>query len=105
MPSNWVHLIVWEFHIDGAKRELFERSYGPEGDWARFFRRSPDYLGTELGRDEQNPERYLTFDFWKSEQAFAGFKEQNHEEYASKDLGFESLTRKEVKLGTFSRIG
>jgi heme-degrading monooxygenase HmoA len=104
MPSKWGHLIVWQFHIDGAKRELFERGYGPEGDWARLFGRSRDYLGTELARDEKNPERYLTFDFWKSEQAFNLFKEQNHEEYASMDLRFESLTRQEVKLGTFSRV-
>jgi heme-degrading monooxygenase HmoA len=105
MLSKWGYLIVWEFHVAPAKLELFERGYGPEGDWARFFRRSPDYLGTELARDEQNPERYLTLDFWNSEQAFVLFKEQNSEEYASMDLGFESLTRQEIKLGTFSRVG
>ena len=35
--------------------EQFERVYGPEGDWAQFFRTGRGYVGTELLRDVEIP--------------------------------------------------
>jgi len=102
---SWGFLILWEFRVPPEHRERFERSYGPEGDWVRLFRRSPDYLGTELAHDQKDPERYLTLDFWKSEQAFQRFKDENHDDYVLFDERLEKLTWQEVQLGAFFRSG
>ena len=44
----------------------FERVYGPEGEWAQFFRSGAGYIGTELLRDVEEPDRYLVIDRWES---------------------------------------
>lgn len=94
-------IIVWEFIIDPAARAAFEHAYGPDGDWAHLFRRSPDYLGTQLLYDSKNPNRYLTLDRWRSPEAFAAFKSSHHADYTALDHRFESLTLSETHLGNF----
>jgi heme-degrading monooxygenase HmoA len=96
-------VIVWEFHIRTAKRRAFERAYGPDGDWATFFRTGKGFLGTELIRDEDNADRYLTLDFWKSRKLYEQFKHQNREMYESIDEKNKSLTTRESEVGQFSR--
>ena len=44
-------VVVWRFEIAEEKVAAFESAYGPEGNWAQLFRKSPEYLGTELLRD------------------------------------------------------
>lgn len=99
----WGYLIVWEFYVPAEHRDAFEQNYGAEGTWALLFRRSQEYIATELVRDSSNPERYLTLDYWTAEGAFERFREENYEDYASLDLACEKLTRQETKLGTFTR--
>ena len=48
-------VVVWQFEIAEEKVPAFEAAYGPEGAWAKLFRTSPDYLGTELLRDAYIP--------------------------------------------------
>ena len=45
-----MHVILWEFEPKQGKSEEFERTYGPGGDWAWLFARSPDYRGSDLLR-------------------------------------------------------
>ena len=59
-------VVVWQFEIAEEKVPAFEAAYGPEGAWAKLFRTSPDYQGTELLRDASNPSSYLTIDRWAS---------------------------------------
>ena len=51
VTSEGMIVIVWEFRVQPGQAAGFERAYAPEGDWARLFRRSPAYRGTELLRD------------------------------------------------------
>jgi heme-degrading monooxygenase HmoA len=77
------------------------RSTGLKGDWARFFRRSAGYIRTELVRDVAVDFRYLTLDYWQSEEEFKRFREQNLAEYERLDKEFEGLTESETRLGAF----
>ena len=48
-------VVVWQFEIAEEKVPDFEAAYGSEGAWAKLFRSSPKYLGTELLRDSYVP--------------------------------------------------
>ena len=81
----------------------FERAYGPDGDWARLFRRDPAYLGTELLRGPDG--HYLTLDRWRSRGAFEAFKARHGDDYAALDRRMEALTSHEASIGAFERSG
>jgi hypothetical protein len=95
-------LIIWQFDVFPECAAAFEQEYGPDGTWAVFFQRSPDYLGTRLFRDTSAPGRYLTLDAWTSEEAFGRFERENVAEYQALDVGFERLTTRETRLGTLT---
>jgi heme-degrading monooxygenase HmoA len=95
------YVIVWEFKVSQARDKEFVQKYGPEGAWARFFRGSASYIRTELVRDVAADFRYLTLDYWQSEEEFDGFREQNLAEYERLDKEFEGLTESGRRLGAF----
>lgn len=95
-------VIVWEFRVQPDRAADFERAYGPEGDWARLFRRSPAYRGTELLRDPQDPERYLTLDRWEDASDFEAFKARNGDGYRALDAICEPLCSDERLVGRFA---
>jgi heme-degrading monooxygenase HmoA len=100
------YVIVWEFRVRQAREAEFVEKYGPEGEWARFFRgalgdMSTGYIRTELVRDVAVDFRYLTLDYWQSEEEFKRFRKQNLAEYERLDKEFEGLTESERRLGAF----
>jgi quinol monooxygenase YgiN len=95
---------IWEFHLKPDSISAFEGIYGPDGAWAQLFRRSPDYLGTELLRDLNHPGRYLTLDHWISGEALHQFKQDHHAAYDALDTQCESLTEHEALLGEFESL-
>lgn len=95
-------VIVWEFRVQPGRAAGFERAYGPEGDWAQLFRRSPGYRGTELLRDPEDPERYLTLDRWEDPADFEAFKAANGDDYRRLDQACESLCSEERLIGRFT---
>ncbi len=98
---RWAYVIVWEFRIrQGAEAEFVEK-YGPDGTWARFFRKGQGYIRTELVRDVNDPRRFLTLDYWRSEEEFNRFRQQNLAEYERLDKEFAGLTGQETRLGAF----
>ena len=94
-------VMVWEFRVRSGKGREFERIYGPDGVWVRFFRRGQGYLRTELIRDLKTPRRYLTIDIWTSREAYSRFKKKNRVEYQAIDERCGALTEDEVKIGEF----
>ena len=52
----------------------FRVAYAADGDWAELFRRAPGFLGTELYRDRDRDDRFLTIDRWRSEQDWQAFQ-------------------------------
>lgn len=96
-------MIVWEFRVRQEKEREFVEQYGPEGSWARFFRSSSGYIRTELVRDVADHLRFLTLDYWQTEDEFNNFRNRSLAEYQRLDKEFEGLTEKETRLGSFYR--
>lgn len=94
-------VVVWQFEIAEEKIAAFEAAYGPEGDWAKLFRRSPEYLGTELLRDAYVTGSYLTIDRWKCEEAFRSFRKENDSGYEALDRACDALTERETRVGAY----
>jgi len=97
-----VFVVVWRFEIAEDKIQAFEAAYGPDGAWARLFRSSPRYLGTELLRDAYVPGGYLTIDRWASEDDFRAFRKDHDQEYESLDRSCDDLTSRETRIGAYT---
>lgn len=105
MPeSEPPHVYIWEFEVAAESVAEFLRYYGPDGEWARLFRRARGYLGTWLLHDEESPLRYVTVDRWQSKQLHEAFLDEFLLEYNAMDLACESLTERERSLGNFLQV-
>ena len=94
-------VVVWQFEIAEEKVAAFEAAYGPHGNWAQLFRKSPEYVGTELLRDAYVAGTYLTIDRWKSEEAFRAFRKDHDAAYEELDRACDALTEKETRVGAY----
>jgi len=97
-------VILWEYDVKQGSEEQYERVYGPDGDWAQFFRRDPAYQRTLLLRDPFRSLTYLTCDFWETREAYQAFLLANSDAYLALDQRWETLTLAERKMGAFERI-
>ena len=94
-----MYVIVWQFRTDAPVE--FERHYGSGGTWARLFRRSPDYVRTDLLRSSSG---YLTLDWWTSRAAYDAFRVEHAARYAEIDAMCETLTTFEEKIGEYEEV-
>ena len=53
----------------------------PEGRMGAFFRRARGYIGTELLRDVEEPDRYIVVDRWETIDAYNAFLGEHQAEY------------------------
>ena len=95
-------VVVWQFEIADEKIAAFEAAYSAEGAWAKLFRMSPNYLGTELLRDAYIPGNYLTIDRWASEDDFRAFRKEHDADYEALDRNCDALTSKETRIGAYT---
>lgn len=95
-------VVVWQFEISEEKIDAFEAAYGPDGSWAKLFRTSPQYKGTELLRDAYVPGGYLTVDRWASEEDFRAFRKEHDREYEVLDRECDALTAQEHRVGAYT---
>jgi hypothetical protein len=96
-----MYVIVWRFTTDDP--QSFERHYGPEGVWARLFRRSAEYVRTDLLKSTDGS--YLTLDWWTSLDAYNQFRTEHADDYALIDAASESVTSFEDRVGEFLEMG
>ena len=89
---------LWEFEVKPGCEELFERAYGPEGEWVRLFRQDARYRGTRLLRDAGRERVYVTLDEWESREAYETFRERWAAEYGEIDRKCEGLTLRETEV-------
>jgi heme-degrading monooxygenase HmoA len=82
----------------------FERVYGPDGEWAEFFRQGRGYIGTELLRDIEAPGRYLVVDRWESADAYNAFVAERREEYMERVDATRFRYDSELRFGTFENV-
>jgi heme-degrading monooxygenase HmoA len=97
-------VIALVFAYDVSDTDEFERVYGPEGDWAAFFRGNRGYVGTELLRDVEQRGRYLVVDRWETREAYNDFVERHRDEYMRRVDETVFLYDHELRLGTFEGV-
>jgi len=93
------YIILWKFRAKKGRENEFEKAYGPEGEWVRFFKKGKEFVKTELYQDTNGG--YLTIDEWTSKEAYDEFKRVHEREYRELDKHFEALTESEVHIGSF----
>jgi heme-degrading monooxygenase HmoA len=97
-------VIALVFRYEVRDRHEFERVYGPDGDWSQFFRQGRGYIGTELLRDLEEPERYLVIDRWESTDAYDAFIAEHQAEYVRRSDESRVLYVQELRFGTFANV-
>jgi heme-degrading monooxygenase HmoA len=95
--------LVFSYDVTADAAE-FERVYGPEGEWASFFKDGRGYIGTELLRDAEIPGRYLVVDRWDSREDYNEFVEANREEYMRRVDETAFQHDHELRIGTFETV-
>jgi heme-degrading monooxygenase HmoA len=94
--------LVFSYEVRDAAE--FERVYGPDGEWAEFFRRGRGYIGTELLRDVEAPGRYLVVDRWETADAYNAFVAERRNEYMERVDATRFYYDSELRFGTFVTI-
>jgi heme-degrading monooxygenase HmoA len=94
--------LVFSYEVRDAAE--FERAYGPDGEWADFFRQGTGYVGTELLCDVEAPGRYLVVDRWASANAYNAFVSEHREEYMRRVDETRFHYDSELRFGTFESV-
>ena len=97
-------MIAVVFRYDVRDPEQFEDVYGPDGQWAQFFRQGAGYIGTELLRDLEEPGRYIVIDRWQSIEAYNAFVSANQAEYLERADDSRLYYVQELRFGTFENV-
>ena len=95
------YIVVWEYQVKPEGEAEFVAAYGPDGEWARFFRRSQEFLGVELLGSVGNSARFFTLDHWASASGMEEFLAVNATAHDVLDRRFSSLTVWERRIGGF----
>ena len=97
-------MIALVFSYEAHDPHEFERVYGTDGEWARFFRAGRGFVGTELLRDVEAPGRYLVVDRWESADSYNAFVAEHREEYMRRVDETAFHYAQELRLGTFENV-
>ena len=92
---------IWEYEVRDERLLEFSQIYGPQGQWVQLFSQSSGYVRTELHRDIDKPNRFLTIDYWLSQAVRDQFREQYASEFVALDERCEALTVAERFVGDF----
>jgi heme-degrading monooxygenase HmoA len=97
-------VIALVFSYEVREAGEFERVYGPDGEWAQFFRQGRGYIGTELLRDVEAPSRYLVVDRWESAGAYNAFIAERRDEYMERVDATRFRYDSELRFVTFEAV-
>ena len=97
-------MIALVFSYEVREPAEFERAYGPDGDWAQFFRTGRGYIGTELLHDVETPSRYLVIDRWETAEAYNAFAAEHREEWMRRVDDTRFHYEQELRFGTFETV-
>ncbi len=92
---------IWEYRIEPQMEAAFLECYRPAGRWAELFSGAEGYQRTDLLQDLDDPTRYVTVDYWDSEEAFQAFNERFGAEFHELDGLCALLTVSESPMGRF----
>ena len=94
-----MYTVVWSYEVRAEHVERFIEAYRPGGRWSRLFHRGEGYMGSELYRSTEEPERFVTIDRWRSREHFTTFMVGFRELYAGLDAQCDAWTITEQRLG------
>jgi hypothetical protein len=119
-------MIALVFSYEVRETDEFEAMYGPDGEWAQFFRQGRGYVGTELLRDVEawaggvaggvadaraeggapsvRGGRYLVIDRWESAERYNAFVAEHREEYMRRVDETRFHYDSELHFGTFESV-
>ena len=97
-------MIALVFRYEVRDPEAFADAYGPEGEWAQFFRQGQGYVGTELLHDVEEPDRYLVIDRWESIEAYNAFLAAHQAAYLRRADESQFHYVQELRFGTFENV-
>ena len=78
--------------------------YGPDGEWAKFFRQGAGFIGTELLRDLEESDRYVVIDRWESIEAYNRFIAEYQQEYLERSDESRLHYLHELRFGAFENL-
>ncbi len=93
-----MYTITWKYVVSASNQRLFSLEYGANGSWAKFFKRSEDYLGTSLYRLGPHNKCFTLIDQWKDRKSYERFLRNNQADYDSLHLKFRHLYEQEEKV-------
>jgi hypothetical protein len=99
------YIVVWEYQVKPECVAEFVSAYGPEGDWARLFLRSVEFLGVELLGSVEDRTRFFTLDHWSSAGGMDDFLAAHATAYDVLDRRFRGFTIWERRIGGFPADG
>jgi heme-degrading monooxygenase HmoA len=94
-------VVIWEFTVRPEQRAAFERAYGPAGEWAELFKRCPGFARCELLRDAEEPDKYVTLDYWQAPEAYVLGMTKIAAAYQELDARCDAYTVRERRLGNY----
>jgi quinol monooxygenase YgiN len=94
------YAIIWSYEAAPDRVAAFEAAYAPDGAWVRLFQEAPGFIGTELYRATDQPDRFLTIDRWTSRAAYDAFRQTHAARYGELDAECEALTAVELFVGS-----
>ena len=97
-------MIALVFVYDVSDAPAFERVYGADGEWAAFFKQGRGYIGTELLRDVEQPERYLVVDRWETRELYNEFIDAHRDEYIRRVDDTVFHYEQELRFGIFESV-
>lgn len=95
---------LWEYVVSESYLDKFQQVYGSQGDWVRLFSQADGYVKTELHRDANRPNRFLTIDYWASREARDRFRVQFAASFEALDKACETFTVEERFIGDFQLL-
>jgi heme-degrading monooxygenase HmoA len=100
MSENSARFVyLWEYLVSDDHMIQFQQAYGLNGLWVQLFSQSDGYIRTELLHDVDNPNRFITIDYWVSKEARDKFRIQFAEAFGALDEVCEAFTIEERFLG------
>lgn len=92
---------LWRYRVTLGREIEFAQAYGPDGDWARLFRRGAGYLHTELLRETPGAGACLTINRWRTAADWQGFLEKHGPAYRELGRRLAPLCTENVELGNY----
>jgi heme-degrading monooxygenase HmoA len=92
---------IFSYQVASAQKRTFQKTYGPNGPWARLFAQADGYLGTKLLKRTSEENEYVTIDAWISETAWLAFIGSFRQRYEQLSSRCRTLYQVELEVGSF----